>query len=165
MALTIPADRLQNINTFLAFMLPQNGTGDKTEWLYNILLFSLLSFLLLKIKLLFHNKSGNIQNISEDVWIFPNKQLRRNAILQNTKQEAIIEFSDSTPEQGTKQTNKMPKANENLFGGKKAPMGHEVEYWEHPNLCLSQWLCLIYLPWLGKPLVNSQIFRQLVETF
>lgn len=43
-------------------------------------------------------------------------------------QGAIIEFSSSTPEQWTEQTNKMPKADENLVS--KAPMGHGVKHWE-----------------------------------
>lgn len=63
--------------------------------------------------------------------MFPNKQILSNSVLQNSMQGAIIEFSDSTPEQWTEQTNKMPKANENLVvESKEAPVGHGVKYWE-----------------------------------
>ena len=87
--------------------------------------------LLLNIRIIPYSKSDKIQNISEDFWIFPNKQLLSNAVLQNSMQEAIIEFSGSTPEQWTKPTNKMPRANENLVvESSEAPVGHGVKYWE-----------------------------------
>lgn len=80
---------------------------------------------MLKIKILIHNKSDEIHNILEDDWFFPNKQLLGNARLQNTKQEAIIEFSDSTPDHWTKETNEMPKANKNLVvESNETPVGH-----------------------------------------
>ena len=87
--------------------------------------------LLLNIRIIPCSKSDKTQNISEDIWIFPNKQLLSNAVLQNSMQEAVIEFSGSTPEQWTKQTNKMLRANENLVvESSEAPVGHGVKYWD-----------------------------------
>lgn len=102
----------------------EQGTGSD-----EFILLSLLSLLLLKIMIIFHRKSSKIQNTSEDIWFFfPNKRLLSNAILPNSMQGAIIEFSNSTPEQWTEQTNEMPKADENLVS--EAPMGHGVKHWE-----------------------------------
>ena len=87
--------------------------------------------LLLNRRIIPYSKSDKTQNISEDIWVIPNKQLLSNAVLQNSMQEAVIEFSGSTPEQWTKQTNKMLRANENLVvESSEAPVGHGVKYWE-----------------------------------
>ena len=77
-------------------------------------------------------------------------------------QGAIIEFSGSTPEQWTEQTNKMPKANESLVvESKEAPMGHGVKYWgDRISALMAE---LMYLSWLGKPLVNSQLLQATVQ--
>lgn len=109
--------------------LPQSGTKDKIEWLYNTLL-SLLSLLLLKLRIIFYNKSDSNTEHYRRHLIFLNKQILSNSVLQNSMQGTIIEFSGSTPGQWTEQTNKMPKVNENLVENKEAPMGHGVKYWE-----------------------------------
>ena len=91
----------------------------------------MLSLLLLRLRIIFYNKSdSNTEHFIRRL-IFPNKQIPSNSVLQNSMQGTIIEFSGSTPEQWTKQTNKMPKANENLVvESKEAPVGHGVKYWE-----------------------------------
>lgn len=49
--------------------------------------------------IILHNKSDKIQHVLEDICLFPNKPLLSNAILQNSMQGAVIEFSGPTPEQ------------------------------------------------------------------
>lgn len=140
-----------------ALTLSQSGTRDRIQWIY---IFIITIIMLLKIMITFHNKEDKIQNISEDIWLFPNKQLLSNAVLQNSVQGAIIEFSGSTPEQWTEQRNKMPKANESLVV--ETPVGCGIKYWEHYDLCLNG--CeLIYLSCLGKTLVNFKMLQATVQ--
>ena len=138
-------------------MLPQSGTRDRIQRIY---IFIITIIMLLKITVTFHNKEDKIQNISEDRWLFPNKQLLSNAVLQNSEQGAIIEFSGSTPEQWTGLTNTMPNANESLVV--EAPVGCGVKYWEHYDLCLNGGE-LIYLSFLGKTLVNFKMLQATVQ--
>lgn len=127
-ALAIPTGEYQNVNALLWPYVATQWSEGQDRMTYIIIL---TINLLLHIRIIPNSKSDKIQNISEDIWIFPNKQVLSNAVLQNSMQGAIIEFSGSTPEQWTKQTNKMLRANENLVvESSEAPVGHGVKYWD-----------------------------------
>lgn len=106
-------------------MLPQSGTRDRFRWIYIIITIIIVAKnndnVSQKIK-------WNTEHFRRHLIFFPNKRLLSNAVLPNSTQGAIIEFSSSTPEQWTEQTNEMPKADENLVS--EAPMGHGLKHWE-----------------------------------
>lgn len=99
MALTIPADSHQNMNTlFFTYVATKNGSGTGLNDFIMYYYYQCV-FIVSKNKVIITHTQNHIKYKTFQKalgFFFPNKQLLRNALPQNTYHETVIEFSNST---------------------------------------------------------------------